>query len=207
MLKVWKRNAVVATVILFVCVAVYLNWSYSDDQSVRTGGGPEASDGYSPGSAELQIVPKNEVGAGIVREADTGALSVLPETGDAAEAEAGVTDDYFSAARLSRQKARDQALQLLNETSSAADVTKEIKDSVSKEISSMALNAVRETQIESLVVAKGFEDCVAFINESGVNVIVAEPEGGLNSKDVAKIKDIAKGETGLESSKIKVVGN
>ena len=30
-MKLWKRNAVVAAIILFVCAAVYLNWSYSQE--------------------------------------------------------------------------------------------------------------------------------------------------------------------------------
>ena len=29
-MKLWKRNAVVAAIVLFVCVAVYLNWNYPD---------------------------------------------------------------------------------------------------------------------------------------------------------------------------------
>lgn len=33
-MKLWKRNAVVAAIVLFVCVAVYLNWSYDQGQSV-----------------------------------------------------------------------------------------------------------------------------------------------------------------------------
>ena len=31
-MKLWKRNAVVAAIVLFVCVAVYLNWSYQQDE-------------------------------------------------------------------------------------------------------------------------------------------------------------------------------
>ncbi len=204
MLKVWKRNAVVATVVLFVCVAVYLNWSYSQDESINTGGGPEISEGASMGTTQLEVVTKDETPAGQPRDPDTGAMSVLPADSAAATDAVG---DYFAAARLSRQKARDQALQLLNDTSAAEGAGQEIRDSASKEITEMALNAIKETQIESLVVAKGFTDCVAFINESGINVIVSEPEGGLNAKDVAKIKDIVKGETGLETANIKVAGN
>ena len=39
-MKVWKRNAVVAAIVLFVCVAVYLNWSYGqkDAAGLRRGG-------------------------------------------------------------------------------------------------------------------------------------------------------------------------
>lgn len=34
-MKLWKRNAVVAAIVLFVCVAVYLNWSYDQSSSVN----------------------------------------------------------------------------------------------------------------------------------------------------------------------------
>ena len=33
--QLWKRNAVVAAIALFVCAAVYLNWSY--DQQAQAG--------------------------------------------------------------------------------------------------------------------------------------------------------------------------
>ena len=31
-MKIWKRNAVIATVLLFICAGVYLNWSYNNRQ-------------------------------------------------------------------------------------------------------------------------------------------------------------------------------
>lgn len=30
-MKLWKRNVIAAAIVLFVCGAVYLNWSYSQD--------------------------------------------------------------------------------------------------------------------------------------------------------------------------------
>ena len=36
-MKVWKRNAVVAAIVLFVCVAVYLNWSYQSGETADAG--------------------------------------------------------------------------------------------------------------------------------------------------------------------------
>lgn len=46
-MKVWKRNAVVAAIVLFVCVAVYLNWSYQKE------GGDAAETGKTLGEAAL----------------------------------------------------------------------------------------------------------------------------------------------------------
>ena len=45
--KLWKRNAVVAVVLLFVCVGVYLNWSYHRDGTAPVSG--ENGIGRHPG--------------------------------------------------------------------------------------------------------------------------------------------------------------
>ena len=34
--QLWKRNAVVAAIALFVCAAVYLNWSYEQEAAGKT---------------------------------------------------------------------------------------------------------------------------------------------------------------------------
>ena len=31
-MKAWKRNAVIATVLVFICAGVYLNWSYNQKE-------------------------------------------------------------------------------------------------------------------------------------------------------------------------------
>ena len=69
----------------------------------------------------------------------------------------------------------------------------------------MAENAVKEARIESLVVAKGYKDCVAFINDDGVNVIVQKTEQGLQETDVAKIRDIVLSETDATADTIKII--
>ena len=50
--------------------------------------------------------------------------------------------------------------------------------------------ALCEAQIESLIIAKGYTDCVAYISDGGISVAVATPEGGLKQEDVAVIADI-----------------
>ena len=73
---------------------------------------------------------------------------------------------------------------------------------------SIAINSANvklEAQIENLVTAKGYVDCVAFISDDSVSVVVSLTEGELTSTDVAKIVDIAKTETGYTADKIKVM--
>ena len=69
----------------------------------------------------------------------------------------------------------------------------------------MAGNAVVESRIENLVIAKGYEDCVTFVNDNGVNVIVSRTESGLTDADVAKIRDIVISEASVSADVIKIM--
>ena len=79
------------------------------------------------------------------------------------------------------------------------------KTAANTEIKLMADHARLESQIENLVVAKGYTDCVVFISEEGANVIVAKPEAGLQQTDVAKIKDIVVAEAAISPQNIKII--
>ena len=65
--------------------------------------------------------------------------------------------------------------------------------------------ALCEAQIESLVIAKGYGECVAYMNENGISVAVAAPEGGLQQDDVAVIADIVITQAGVSFEDIRVV--
>ena len=72
-------------------------------------------------------------------------------------------------------------------------------------IQAMAALTMSEAQVENLVTAKGYGDCVCFINDSSASVVVSSTENGLNENDVTKIMEIVKEETGLSASKITVI--
>ena len=65
--------------------------------------------------------------------------------------------------------------------------------------------ALCEAQIESLVIAKGYSDCVAYISDDGVSVAVATPEGGMQQEDVAVIADIVLMQSSFTMDDIRVV--
>ena len=81
----------------------------------------------------------------------------------------------------------------------------ESRERAAKSIETISSGAISETRIETLIKAKGFSDCVALINDKGVNVIVNAPETGLTASDTTKIKDIVVSETGVSPSQIKIV--
>ena len=105
-MKLWKRNVIAAAIVLFVCGAVYLNWSYSQDTAA----------GKNLGEAALvgQTDPLQNAEEG---NQDAAAQEGGGAEGDAAtqEGQAAGESSYFSTARLNRQQARDNALSLLQE--------------------------------------------------------------------------------------------
>lgn len=183
----WKRNAVVATVLLFVCAAVYLNWRYAGnvtDQVVNSREQEQEHENMTRVLGDAALV-----GGEIVNAADTVVT----------------TSNYFDTARLSRQQSRDNALRLLREASEQENVDQTTLDEANRAIQTLAGYTMMETQIENLVVAKGYADCVTFMGENSISVVVSAAEDGLQTEDVAKIMDIVLSETDYEADQIKIM--
>ena len=98
--------------------------------------------------------------------------------------------NYFATARLNRQQARDSAPLAAPGCGRPEDADETVKNQVNDTIQTMADYTVTEAQIENLVTAKGYADCVAFIGEESLSLAVAAPEGGLTEADTAKIVDV-----------------
>lgn len=190
-----RKSAVYSVIALMLCVAAYLNWSYQrGDQQIN-----ETGDFEDPKIlGESQLVDKTEPG----QSEAAGLDQTLDPAGDQTAAAAS---DYFSQARLSRQKARDEAVSIFKQTSENQNADQQSREQAEASISAMAENALKEARIENLVVAKGYRDCVAFINGDGVNVIVHKTEQGLQAEDAAKIRDIVIGETEFAADAIQII--
>lgn len=193
-MKLWKRNAVVAAIVLFVCVAVYLNWSYQKETSGT------ADTGKTLGQAALV---GGETGDPLLGgDKQSGALTNTDDPTAGTTSASG----YFDAARLNRQQSRDNALSLLQQAAGAADADQTMKDEANASIQTMASLTVSEAQIENLVTAKGYTDCVAFIGDKSVSVVVSgSGDSGLTDADVAKISEIVTEQTGFPAAQIKII--
>ena len=193
--QLWKRNAVVAAIALFICAAVYLNWSY----------GQQAEAGKTLGQSAMVGGNTNDPLVTGDSSAQTGSTQDT-QSGDAqtsAQAETG--SEYFATARLNRQQARDSALSLLQDAAAREDADETVKTQVNDTIQTMADYTVTEAQIENLVIAKGYTDCVAFIGEDALSLAVAAPEGGLTEADTAKIVDVVNQSAGFTTDQIKII--
>ena len=188
-----KRNAVVAAVVLFVCVAVYLNWNYENTQNADVGKtlGDAALVGGEAGDPLVGKGTQNLTGNNDQTDGNGGATS---------------TSTYFANARLNRQQARDSALSLLQDATASVSADQAMKDQANAAIQTMADCTVTEAQIENLVMAKGYADCVAFIGEDSINVVVEVAGGQLTDMDTARITDIVTQSTDFTANQIKIIG-
>ena len=175
----WKKNLLAASVLLVVCAGIYMNWTYSNAQNVS-----DLTD-----KLDAQKVLSED---GLVLNLD----NVIDE------GEKTITD-YFAAVRLSRQEARDSAVNLLQEAMAYGDESESEKSNA--QLEQIVQTALTEAQIESLIIAKGYADCVAYMSDEGISVAVAAPEGGIQQADVAVIADIVITQTGFGMEDIRVV--
>lgn len=177
-MKHLKRNITIVTVLVFVCAAVYLNWSYNN----------------SWGKADAAMV-----------KAEDAAMLKAEEAYAAKNGKGQAASDYFAEARLNRQVSRDEALELL-ETAAASDgASQETIDSAMSAISAMANYSMRETQLENLLIAKDFSDCVVYMTDDSITVAVPAPEEGLSAASVARITETVTAETDYTASQLNVI--
>ena len=174
--KIGKKNLIVVLAILVIGGAVYVNYLlFSDPVDTIGYGTNNMADTYGAGGTENNIV------------VDTSTEQ----------------DTYFSTTVLSRQKARDEALEVLQTVVTSAEAMEETKAQAFADISQIAKDIESEANIETLIEAKGFSDCVAVVNGSTVNIVVKTE--GLLANDIAQINEIVYEQEGVLPVNVKIV--
>ena len=172
-LKVGKRNLIIACAVLLIGVAVWLNWM------LFAGNDADGYDGYDQPSGNLSVDVNN--------------------AGQSANDE----NTYFSATLVSRQKARDEALEVLQAVVDNAEADEQSKSEALAGISAIADEIQKEANIESLITAKGFEKCVAVLNGDTASIIVSADT--LQPAQIAQINAIVYEQTGIEPIGITII--
>lgn len=182
-MKVWKKNLVAAAVLVTVCAGIYVNWLYTEQESVES----------LSQTLDYEKVMSED---GLLLSEDVAAIA-------AGEEVSTTQTDYFSAVRLSRQQARDNAFSMLQEVMTYSETDKAAESAMNLE--EIVQTALSEAQIESLIMARGYQDCVAYMTNEGISVAVSAPEGGLQSEDVAVIADVVMSQSNYGLNDIRVV--
>lgn len=187
-----KNGKIVKPVILAACAAivglsVYADWSYANKTSQETG-----SYIYNSSvSGEKAKLLGEATYVGTSSNEDSNIASI-----DSAES-------YFAGAMLERQRTRDETLDLLQTVVDSSETMPDAKNKALSDMTEIASAMQAETNIETLVKAKGFEDCLAVVGSEDVNVIVKTT--GLLTYEVAQIREIVMNELDIPADKIKII--
>lgn len=172
--KFGKRNAIIAASVLLIGAAVLLNWLlFANGNNKKQG-----YSGYDQPSGNI---------------ADTS-------TADQA---VNNTDAYFSATQVSRQRARDEALEVLQSVVENVDAGEQTKNDALAGIATIADEIRKEADMESLITAKGFEQCVAVLNGDSVSIIVKADS--LQPAQIAQINEIVYTSTGIVPAGVTII--
>ncbi|NLC79427.1 MAG: SpoIIIAH-like family protein [Ruminococcaceae bacterium] len=196
-----KKQITMLTLVLALALAVYLNW--------RLAGNGDDLKLTEVISNENAVSQTEIVSDDVFTEADgdESAEETAEYYGEAlfVSAPSETSDEYFSEARMTRTKTRDEALDALQKSLQKTELTDAEKKSLTAQLTEIATNITKEGTIESLVKAKGFTDCVAFINNGKVKVVVKTAAGTLTTAEVSQVKEIVISECGTSPSDISIV--
>ncbi len=175
-----KKQIVLASLVTILGIAVYLNYVFTDtgNLDLLTASQSDSSETETYGEAQL-----------------TGAQPA-GETAVVAE------DDYFTSARLERRKARDEAIETLAQTLGTKEMTDDEKELAAEKALAVSAQIESENKIETLVKAKGFAECLAYVDDGSARVIVRSE--GLTAETANQIKNIIIEETGLPAENVSV---
>ncbi len=175
--KIGKRNLIIACAVLLIGAAVWLNFI------LFTGGNDtDGYDGYDKPS---------------------GSISDNVDNNQNNNDNTNTNNSYFSATQVSRQRARDEALEVLQAVVDNVDATETMKTEALASIAAIAEEIQTEADIESLITAKGFEQCVAVLNGDAISIVVSAEE--LQAAQIAQINAIVYEQAGIAPSGVTII--
>lgn len=196
------RRATAITLAAALVVAVYLNWQYA-----RTGVSLNEDAVTVSAAVETQAEPTAEVVTdGLMTEAE--AVSSAGKNYGEAQLVSVANDSgakFFEEARLKRQKAHDAALDTIQKTLKSSGLSAEEKKTYAQELTGNLEDLHAENEIETLVKAKGFADCLCFLQSGRADLTVMTAGDALTAAQVAQIRDIVLSKSSVSAQNITVV--
>ena len=192
--KKMNQKMTLLTLVVALGVAVYLNWEYAKSTDLALDAA-EANAPVATGVVTDALAVDGEVETGDKNYGEAQLVSVGEPTGE----------EFFEQARLTRTKTRDEALDTLQKSLKSAKLSDEEKEELTARLTATIDHITAESDIESLVKAKGFVDCVAFIDGDAVDVTVMTTSDGLTKEEVAQIRDIVLSKCQVTAQNITIV--
>ncbi|MBQ9964327.1 MAG: SpoIIIAH-like family protein [Clostridia bacterium] len=174
-----KKAVLLGTLILALGVAVYLNYFFGTDA------------GLFPTDGNLSTEqPDDDKTLGEAINVNT-------------DAQKPTAEEYFKQARDSRETARDEAVATVKDLLNDVKATEEQKQTATAEAIAIVKAIEQENAIENLIKAKGYTDCVVYIDKNNCDVVVQS--GDLTVQDTAKISQIVTSQADISAQNIHIV--
>lgn len=176
MFIVRKRQIAAVSLILLIGVAGYLNLSIKN------------------GDADPNIAVMFDAASKKLGEAKMVSSSADEQT---------PTSNYFTNAKMEREKKRDESIEMLSEILNSEGSDEVSKENARIQIELLAKFTESEVAAENLIKAKGYEDCIVFMGENVTSIAVMTE--GLNEIDAASITQIAVDTGACTAEEVKIM--
>lgn len=191
-----KKQVMLATLAVALGLAVYLNYYFAQQEIA-----PNKAANTS--TATSTTAP---TGGNLGDSQYVSASTTANDTGDgkttATSADDPIELSYFREARANRETAREESLEMLRELADDVKSSQQVIDEATQKIVAVAQAVEQESKIESLVKAKGFPDCVAYIEGSSCNLVVQAD--GLTAAQTLQITEIITAQSAVLTENIKI---
>jgi stage III sporulation protein AH len=195
-LIIGKKHIILACLTLILGIAIYINYVLANPTSDDLVADPTTNDVNVSADADS---PADSPAANY---GDTAFVMADNDKDKAEEAEKADPTDYFSQVRLARMVSRDAAAEQLGAIMGGGDISEDESATYTMAAVNLSSLGEKETMIESLIIAQGFEDCVVYLSDDTANIVVKS--AGLLPAEAAQIKDILLAEVTVPSENIRI---
>lgn len=172
-----KKRLMVAALAVALGLAVYLNFYLTESPALSTGtDATQQKDDANLGDATF-------VGTGVSEPSEEAS--------------------YFDEARVKRTAAREEALSIIQEVLDSAQASADDKAQATQRATAIAENVLQESNIENLLLAKGFADSVVYIDGNRCSVVVQADN--LQQQESLQILQIVVSQSAVEANQVQIV--
>lgn len=198
-MKFGKKQLILAGLVLTLGAAVYLNWQFSSNTDLLSGA-DAVSVSKELGEAEF-VNTSSDKKAGESATEKTTSAEKSTNSEKTTTAEKG-SDEYFAQAKVDRQQTQDKIAEMTQDVLESSEESESAKTEAVAKAAELATIMEQQTNVESIIKSKGFEECMTFIQNGECSVVVKDSD--LTADDAMIIKDIVVGQTGISSDKVKI---
>lgn len=192
------RRVTALTLAAALVVAVYLNWQYANADLPLAGEETTlqvSAEANTPLAVQDELMTEAEATSGVGKNYGEAQLVSVANSSGA---------EFFEEARLKRDKAHDEALDTIRKTLKSSSLSSEEKKEYTAQIAANLEDLHAENEIETLIRAKGFADCLCFLQSGRADLTVMTAGDGLTGAQVAQIRDVVLNKSSVTAQNITV---